>query len=158
MMKRYKIFGWLLLGAILVLGTPVSAQSFDALKWQNRVLVLSADENSPQVLEQIALLRDYVPEMEERELIVLQLTSQVLRKVDDLSPFPYQTRILENGQERRYLETLFSRDVVIEGELSVTLVGLDGEIKEFWSGVVEPSEIFDVIDAMPMRQREIDAQ
>lgn len=138
--------------------TQVSAQTFDALKWEYRVLVLSADENSPQAQEQILVLGDFTDEMETRELIVLRLTNRVLRKVEGLSPFPFQTKILENREERRYLESIFPRDVFGEGNLSVSLVGFDGGVKQSWDGVVNPQEILDAIDAMPMRQRELNAQ
>ena len=156
MFLRFKLFGWLLLGAILVLGDSANAQTFDALKWDNRVPVLSADDNSSQAQEQITLLEEYFDEIEERELIVLHLNNRVLQKIDALSPFPFQTKILENREERRYLESIFPRDGIGEGNLGVTLVGFDGEIKERWEGVVDPSEIFDAIDAMPMRQRELE--
>ena len=135
-----------------------SAQTFDALKWDNRVLVLSADAASSQAQEQIAILEEHFGAMEERELIVLRLNNRVLEKVEGLSPFPFQTKILENREERRYLESLFPRDDIGEGNVSVTLVGFDGEIKERWEGVVEPIQIFETIDAMPMRQRELNAQ
>jgi len=139
----------------MLCGGAATAQSFDSLKWENRVLVLSADDNSPQAREQILLLSDFYQDMEDRELIVLRLTSQVLRKVDELSPFPFQTQILENSQHRRYLQSLFSSEGFLDGGLRVTLVGIDGELKEMWDGVIEPAEIFEAIDAMPMRQREI---
>jgi len=158
MIKRFKIFGWLLMGAILVLNHGAVAQTFDALKWDHRVLVLSADEDSSQAQEQIILLSEFMSELEERELIVLRLNNSVLRKIDELSPFPFQTQILDNREERRYLESIFPRDDIGEGNMGVTLVGFDGEIKERWEGVVEPSDVFDVIDAMPMRQRELGAQ
>ena len=158
MIKRITILRWLLVGAILFFPLYANAQNFDALKWENRVLVLSADEHAAIVEEQIALLSDFYDEMEVRELLTLRLTSQVLRKVEPLSPFPFQTKILENRQERRYLEALFARDDLGEGGLSVTLVGLDGEVKERWEGVVDPQEIMDAIDVMPMRQRELREQ
>jgi len=156
MIERFKIFGRILfVGAFLISGQVVMAQTFDALKWDYRVLVLSADDGSPQAQEQVVLLSDYFDAMEERELIVLRLTSRVFRKIDALSPFPFETKILENREERRYLESVFPRDVLGEGNLSVTLVGFDGGVKERWDGVVDPQVVFDAIDAMPMRQREL---
>ncbi|MFK7839751.1 MAG: DUF4174 domain-containing protein [Bdellovibrionales bacterium] len=136
----------------------LNAQEFNLFQWEYRVLVLSADEKSSQAQEQIAVLEDHFDAMEERELIVLRLTNRVLRKVDGLSPFPFQTKILENRQERRYLESIFSRDELVDGSLRVSLVGLDGQIKQVWDDVVRPTEVFEAIDAMPMRQRELDVQ
>jgi len=42
--------------------------------------------------------------------------------------------------------------------LTVVLVGKDGEEKKRWQRVVEPQEIFDLIDTMPMRQDEAKGQ
>ena len=39
--------------------------------------------------------------------------------------------------------------------LTVILVGKDGQEKKRWNRLVQPDEIFPVIDAMPMRQREM---
>jgi hypothetical protein len=144
------------MGAILLFADGVQAQTiFNSLKWYNRVLVMHAPEEALLDLQtQVALFQGVVPELEERDLLVLNLRSQVLEKVPDLSPFPFDAKILENRQERRYLEGLFVSDI---DALKITLIGLDGEIKESWSGVIEPAVIFEAIDTMPMRQRELEA-
>ena len=41
------------------------------------------------------------------------------------------------------------------GKWAVALVGKDGEVKARWSSIVDPGRVFERIDAMPMRQREI---
>ena len=144
------------MGAILLFTVGVQAQTvFNSLKWYNRVIVLHAPQDEELAFEaQVALFQDVVPALEERDLLVLHLRSQVLEKVPDLSPFPFDTKILENRQERRYLEGLFVSEV---DEMKLTLIGLDGEVKESWEGVTEPAVIFEAIDAMPMRQRELEA-
>ncbi|MHC5211676.1 MAG: CIA30 family protein [Planctomycetota bacterium] len=38
---------------------------------------------------------------------------------------------------------------------AVALVGKDGEVKQRWSSPVSPEHVFTLIDAMPMRQREL---
>ena len=131
-------------------------ETFDWVQWNNRVLVLSASNNSPQADEQILLFSDHLDAIEERELIILRLTGQVFGKVPGLSPFPFETKIFENGQERRYLQSLFTAE--FGDDLQITLVGFDGEIKQVWHGVVEPADVFDVIDTMPMRQQELNSK
>ena len=42
--------------------------------------------------------------------------------------------------------------------MTVVLIGKDGEEKQRWNRVVDPQELFDLIDAMPMRKKEIDQQ
>ncbi len=39
--------------------------------------------------------------------------------------------------------------------MTMVLVGKDGDEKARWNRVVNPQEIFDLIDSMPMRQSEM---
>lgn len=143
---------------ILVFILPISAYAqsntaiFKSLKWNNRVLVMSGDESSGPFLEQYLILADDVKGLEGRELIVLHLQSQSIGKVKDLSPFPFQTEILEENNERRFFE---QRLGIRSDRFSMVLIGLDGQVKETWDQVTALSEIYDVIDAMPMRQDEL---
>lgn len=41
------------------------------------------------------------------------------------------------------------------GESSIALFGKDGSVKVRWDRTVSISEVFDIIDSMPMRRREI---
>ena len=143
------------MGAILFSPYVVFAQvPFQFLQWNNRVLVLNAPEDAPSMDEQIALLGQSLAEIEERELIVLRLRTQVLEPVSYLSPFPFEAKILDDREERRYLQSLF-----VGGEdIRLTLIGLDGEIKGRWDGVTDPFLVFDAIDSMPMRQRALEEQ
>ena len=43
---------------------------------------------------------------------------------------------------------------LLEKGLTVILIGKDGGEKGRWSQLVDPDEVFALIDAMPMRQRE----
>ncbi len=40
-------------------------------------------------------------------------------------------------------------------ETAILLVGKDGGVKRRWSGAVAPGEVFALVDAMPMRRREM---
>lgn len=152
MILRLNIFGWLLFGAILLFGAQASNADviFKSIKWHNRVLVLSVGEDVGEVEEQISLLESFAADIETRELIVLRLNTKVLERVPELSPFPFQTQILESRQERRYYDDLFKSDI---NELRVSLVGLDGEMKQQWDGVVAPQDVFDMIDETPVDEK-----
>ena len=39
--------------------------------------------------------------------------------------------------------------------IAAALVGKDGGVKARWSEIVEPDAVFDLVDAMPMRIREV---
>ena len=72
-----------------------------------------------------------------------------------LSSFPFDNRVIEGHDRQKYLQSRLRTD---DDVFSVVLVGLDGETKQVWNTVVDPQEIFDVIDAMPMRERVMNAQ
>ena len=50
---------------------------------------------------------------------------------------------------------LIAAAIVVDLGIEAALVGKDGGVKEQWAGVVEPYVIFDLVDAMPMRMREV---
>ena len=69
----------------------------------------------------------------------------------------------ENGLLERDLVTSFitnssdplRADYDVSGEFTVILIGKDGTEKERFSEPVEPASLFNLIDQMPMRRREM---
>lgn len=57
--------------------------------------------------------------------------------------------------EQEAAAELRSRYGVAEVETAILLVGKDGGIKLRRNGVLEPRDLFGLIDTMPMRQREM---
>lgn len=60
-----------------------------------------------------------------------------------------------SAEEARQLRAEFG---VGPGDFAVVLVGRDGAAKERWSEPVSAHEIFGKVDAMPMREREVQAK
>ena len=154
---------WLLTGAILFSGAAVYASDpiFDAVVWENRVLVITGAADDELFLEQLALLEEAYDGMEERDLIPVHYKDRSVKQIAGLSPFEFRyNRILRTSSEQLYMQQRLGGDIDTEDDdaFSVILVGLDGQPKEIWREVVDPDEIFDSIDAMPIRVRELQDQ
>lgn len=94
-------------------------------KWENRLLVVP-DMESEVVSKQQQLFDKNPAQNKDRKLLLLKINDPKILK--DLK--------LKNDK------------------YSMVLIGLDGYVKNRYSDVTEMSDIYDVIDAMPMRQSE----
>lgn len=125
---------------------PASADPLEGLQGKNRVLLLFAKSRSDASLDrQVDVLRDYRSELRERDLLVLRTAG----REETRAAIGYTS--LNRGSAR----ALRQRFAPESNRLTVVLVGKDGQEKERWNRVVQPEEIFKLIDAMPMRQREM---
>ena len=125
---------------------PAAADPLAELQWKNRVLLLFAKSRSDASLDrQVDLLRDYRTELRDRDLIVLRTAG----REETRAAIGYTD--LGRGTARQ----LRQRFAPESSRLTVIVVGKDGQEKKRWNRLVQPDEIFPVIDAMPMRQREM---
>ena len=113
-------------------------------KWEKRILVFSA--SSPKSIgykRQEQLLTKGKKGMKERDLIIYKL-------YDDhwLDP---------NGDPLTQDQAAAIRKSydIPEGEFTVILIGKDGGVKLRKTDIVEPREIFALIDTMPIRMQEM---
>ena len=134
-------------GFVLAAGaSTVAADTLESLKWEKRPILLFAKSRSfAQLGKQLDLLRDYRPDLQERDIVVLSTTGNQ----ETSAAIGYVS--IDRGTAR-LLRRRFEPDM--KG-LTVILIGKDGGEKGRWTSVVEPQEIFDLIDSMPMRQQEI---
>lgn len=146
-----KLFAALLTAtaAIGLIATPAQAQSagpLSDLQWKKRVVLLFAKSRSDAGLDkQVDLLREVRPDMSERDIIVMRTAgSEETRAVIGYTS-------LRSGTGRQ----LRAKYKPSERGLTVILLGKDGGEKQRWNRVVRPEELFQTIDAMPMRQREM---
>ena len=129
-------------------------------RWANRPLVAIAppgDERPGR--HTTAMLRD-VDALSDRDMVLLSAVGMRLtvpfgepprpRPMDNL--MPDTRRILSFEDMTRRLRLCFG---VAPDTFAVILVGLDGREKARWSGPPAPDEVFALIDAMPMRLREL---
>ena len=106
-----------------------TADRLEHYRTHNRVLLVFAPSaEDKNYLDQKSLLEDAEGGMLERDLVVSLIT--------DLSD-PLRA------------------DYSVSDEFTVILIGKDGTEKERFSEPVEPASLFNLIDQMPMRRREM---
>ncbi|MDD9911258.1 MAG: DUF4174 domain-containing protein [Ahrensia sp.] len=126
-----------------------AADPLAGLQWEARPLLLFAKSRSDASLDkQIDLLRERRPDLRERQMVVFRTAGNE----DTRAAIGYVD--LPRGAARSLRRRFEPRP----NGLTVILVGKDGTEKGRWERVVEPDEIFELVDSMPMRQREAQGQ
>ncbi|MBD2358341.1 DUF4174 domain-containing protein [Tolypothrix sp. FACHB-123] len=122
----------------------MSSFNLSSQKWQNRVLLIfapSVDNHAYQ--QQMQLLQQHHSGLVDRDLVLVQVLAT------DTS--------YANGQliDQSSVANLRDRFGVDKNNFRVILVGKDGGVKRQEATPVEVKAIFEQIDAMPMRQQEM---
>jgi hypothetical protein len=124
--------------------SPVSGTDWTMYRWENRLLMVFAPTQSDVgYLEFEKDLSKSTPELMDRDLVVFRIFEKA------------RSRVGEQLIESEDAEQLRRRFEVRRGKFTVILIGKDGGVKVTREGRVELEEIFDRIDSMPMRQREM---
>jgi hypothetical protein len=126
---------------------PLKAQTFDAHRWQDRLLVLYADRESGEVL---ARWREALAG-EEAELKERDLKIYILRPDGMEAP---EGAVTSREDRDRILGEYRLR----EKKTTWVLIGKDGGEKMRGADSLPLEDIFRRIDSMPMRQREMREQ
>lgn len=139
----------------ILLATPVSstyAQSTQAanpladLRGERRIVLLFSKSRSDATLDkQVDLLRARRRDLSDRDTIVLVVEG----RSDVVSAIGYVD--VPRGAALD-LRRLYEKERV---RFFGILIGKDGQEKSRWQRVRDPQDMFDQIDAMPMRQQEI---
>lgn len=109
------------------------APTLDQLRWTSRpVLVFADGPEDPRLARQLAVLTAEEAGLSERDMVVMT----------DVAPAG------EGDLRRRFAPAGFA----------VLLIGKDGFVKLRRGAVVEPEELFALVDAMPMRRREAETR
>jgi hypothetical protein len=111
--------------------------------WKNRVMLFFApspeDEQYQEQLEYLSNDQD----LQERDLVVFHIFAEQ-------GGFAGEQRLSE--EESEAVRQPFAID---KQRFAVVLIGKDGTEKQRWQKPVESSEVFALIDAMPMRRQEM---
>jgi len=121
-----------------------SSQDLSKHKWENRlILLITNDENNPTFQSQISEFKKDRDGLEERKLIIYQGL-----------PETYKTGL--NGNTYKKSSQLYNKYKETGTGFEVLLLGLDGEIKLRQNELLTKEKLYGIIDAMPMRRREIE--
>lgn len=122
----------------------MNTQALSDYQWKNRLIViLTANASNENVEDQMEEFQNKKAEMEERKLVVFQITPSEYRTL-----FPEKTAWKE--QKDMYVELKKSASTY-----EVLLIGLDGGVKLRQDETLKSELLFKEIDSMPMRQAEM---
>lgn len=117
---------------------------FEAHRWSDRVLLVFAPtSDSPQLEEQLERLSTMQAGLTERDLVVWQLVNE------------NETAIRDGTDSDSPPAAFYERFSVEDDVFTVILLGKDGTEKLRQTEPVMIEDLFALIDAMPMRQREM---
>ena len=138
------------LSLIFVLGLsalPVQAISLSAFEWQYRPLLIFAPQQQDHRLQQLnKTLIDKTCELDDRDMVIGVFVTQ------GPSHLAKQTMSAQQAEHMR------KQYEIQADQFAVLLIGKDGGEKYRLYEIPDLSEIFDLIDGMPMRQAEMQQQ
>ena len=131
----------LLLFCLLALSNQsLCAQDLTTHQWKNRLLlIIIEDSSSLELKQQLAVFAKHQAGMEERKLLVYQITPQHYRTTG----------------KWQFSSKLYSSFHSGATPFEVILIGLDGGIKWQQNTILSCEKLFTLIDGMPMRRREL---
>ena len=132
------------LALILFSMHAAAQQDFSKFKWRNRILLFSAESlNDEGFTAQFKMFMENQKKLEDRNLTLFTLVKgRIYDK--DLKPMSnYDVAALRKKYDMG------------SGFTGLVLLGKDGGVKLRKSFPVEPKVIFEAIDQMPMRQKEM---
>ncbi len=130
--------------------TPATAQ-IDRLEWTYRPIVVVAEASSDPVLDDIRIaLRQSREALADRDVMVVTVAGHEVTVWD-----PALDETPDHSFDSDRLRTVYGQ---AGKPISITLVGKDGGIKDRGTAPGDIQDMLDLIDTMPMRQREIEAK
>ena len=140
-MKRYAFFL-----VFLTIFTPIETLSTDLtqFQWKNRLLFIFAEDvNHPLFKAVQSQIVAQKAELDDRDLIVFEVPAKGPARMNGI-PI-----------ERKDADSIRNQFVIPNDTFIIILVGKDGGIKLKRNDQVPLAEVFELIDSMPMRQREM---
>ncbi len=121
------------------------AQSLTEFRWKSRVILVFAPSlEDPLFLKQYAALTAAQEELRERKIVIMMVTPEGVHE---------NTGVFLPESSSEYFYDQFSAQPY---QLELSLVGLDGTEKFRAKNTVTPvSVLLELVDGMPMRQREM---
>lgn len=135
----------LVLAMLFTFSTSANAQFLNTYQWKSRlVLIFTPAPDDPLFERQMRLLAERREDFEERDVIFIAMTPEGNHENTGF--------FLDESLSRQYYEHFSPYQYQFE----MILVGLDGTEKFRATNTVTPSSILlELIDGMPMRQREV---
>ena len=126
---------------------PMHHFSMKRYQWNNRpILIFAPSRDDRSYCETMIIWNRNIPELDARDIVLIQVFEEGISRAE--------------GREipQDSANHLRERFQVDDGDMTIVLVGKDGTEKARWDRLPPLQRIYDLIDAMPMRQREIRSQ
>lgn len=130
--------------ALSVAGASEVSQRIDDLQWKARIVLMfsSGDGDGPGASLETAI-RESTCDIKQRDIVLGRINPETQGYLGEYGVNPTESiRVRE-------------RYGVAPSEFRVLLIGKDGGVKATFSEVPALQQLFDVVDAMPMRRREV---
>jgi hypothetical protein len=125
--------------SILLFSLMSTPQGFN----DRRIILIVSSEHNLEIQNQIDLLEKNSMELEKRRLAVYTIIDGKIGPV--INPSEKSEKFL-NDNKSDYTATLNPKTY---------LIGLDKSVKQTFTDFIQPQQIFNVVDRMPMRQAEM---
>lgn len=126
------------------LDCPGEDISLNQFQWENRIIVMFSEHSKSEPYQRQMNEFEALPEeLHDRDLILISVFEEECAALEG--------EIISDASA----ETIRSRLSPSGDSYSIYLIGKDGGIKLKQDEFLAPSELFSVIDRMPMRQREM---
>lgn len=124
-------------------------------RWEKRVFIIFGNSKHTDMAsaQYAAFFPRYESGVHERDMAVITVFNQE-KEVTITTQAPLTLR----PDDKPSAEALLNRYNIGRAHFYAVLIGKDGTLKGSWAEPVSPEKIFAIIDAMPMRQREMQAQ
>lgn len=129
-----------MLGLTAAAGTP---HTLDDYQWEKRVLVIASERSADALMTQLDYFSGEEAAMSDRHMVVIQISDgkSIPLFGDDTAP-----------PAGRMIQAL---DIDTTAPFTLLLTGKDGGVKLRKTAPIPAQDIFDLIDAMPMRASEM---
>jgi len=124
-----------------------TAQDLKQHQWKHRVLIVQTeDESHPLYKDQLKELEGDNKSLSNRKIVLYEITSSQFRVTN------YADNTISKWSD---VEPNFLKKLPENKSFTITLIGLDGGVKMNRNELISIEELFELIDAMPMRIREL---
>ena len=131
--------------------TSVFSQNINDHRWQNRVLIIQTSSDTSQLYQQqFKEFKNAENAFIDRKLVIYEIVGNKVRMTDYKNDKSNRSwKVASKSVNAKFMDNV---------TFKITLIGLDGGIKLDQTEVLKKNELFQIIDAMPMRRFEIKAK
>ncbi len=124
--------------------TAAQANPLSQFRWKHRpLLIFATDADDPNAQKTRRALDDSACELQDRDMLIGWILEHGER------------RLGESSIDSTMADALRSRLRIREGDFAAVLIGKDGGVKARYAKAPDLSEVFSLIDGMPMRRSEM---